>query len=72
MTRMRWFPWTSSAAAAEPAMVEADPADLGTDLGLEARLGLSVSRPAGRRAAPAAATMGRGRRAPETGERFSA
>lgn len=72
MTRMRWFPWTSSAALAEPATVEADPADLGTDLGLEARLGLRVSRPAGRRTAPAAATVGRGRRAQEAGERFGA
>lgn len=72
MTRMRWFRWTSSAAAAEPAMVEADPADLGTDLGLEARLGLSVSRPAGRRPAPTAAAMGKGRRAEDAGGRFGA
>jgi hypothetical protein len=47
-----FFPtWRHPAKPAQNAVPEVDPADLGTDLGLEARLGSPVPAPLYRRAA---------------------
>jgi hypothetical protein len=72
MTRLRWLPWTSPAPVAELAIVDPDPADLGTDLGLEARLGLPVQRRRWLRQPSAAATSAWRRLTARTADRARA